>query len=155
MVQKMMDSMIVWMVLMKETAPKLEWKCAAALHAVDHLFLPSLHLTTKVDNQQVVVIQQQPQYVPVVQQVVQQPVIRQQVVQPVPQPVAQPRPTAQTTTTDWARKAKNLEMARNWEEAAKAYEKADCIRRLENPSRKSGAKPAYGSNWPGWEHRAK
>ena len=83
-------------------------------------------LTTKVDNQQVVVIQQQPQYVPVVQQVVQQPVIRQQVVQPVPQPVAQPRPTptAQTTTTDWARKAKNLEMARNWEEAAKAYEKA-------------------------------
>ena len=47
-------------------------------------------------------------------------------VQPVPQPVAQlrPTPTAQTTTTDWARKAKNLEMARNWEEAAKAYEKA-------------------------------
>ena len=78
-------------------------------------------LSTKVNQQQVVVIQQQPQYVPVVQQVVQQPV-RQ--VAPAPQVTPKPTGWDDTPKQVWASKAKNLELARNWEEAANAYEKA-------------------------------
>lgn len=87
-------------------------------------------LSTKNDNRRVVVIQnQQPQFVPVVQQVVQRPVVQ-------PRPMAQPRPMIQSRAParpppstksqalDWSRKAKNLELARNWEDAAMAYEKA-------------------------------
>ena len=72
-------------------------------------------LSTKNDTQRVVVVQQQPQYVPVVQQVIQQPKNN-----PKPQ---QPNMFARTKDM-WMAEAKNLELARNWEEAAKAYEKA-------------------------------
>ena len=72
-------------------------------------------LSTKNDTQRVVVVQQQPQYVPVVQQVIQQPKNN-----PKPQ---QPNMLARTKDM-WMAEAKNLELARNWEEAAKAYEKA-------------------------------
>lgn len=72
-------------------------------------------LSTKNDTQRVVVVQQQPQYVPVVQQVIQQPKNS-----PRPQ---QPNMFARTKDM-WLAEAKNLELARNWEEAAKAYEKA-------------------------------
>ena len=87
-------------------------------------------LSTKNDNRRVVVIQkQQPQYVPVVQQVIQQPVIQQPIIR---QPVVQPRqvtpnrppPSSKAQALEWSRKARNLELARNWEDAAKAYEKA-------------------------------
>ena len=74
-------------------------------------------LSTKNDTQRVVVVQQQPQYVPVVQQVVQQPVRHQSMTKPAPQ-------SPQSEINMWIKKAKNLELARNWEEAAKAYEKA-------------------------------
>lgn len=70
-------------------------------------------LSTKNDNSRVVVVQQQPQYVPVVQQVIQQP-------NPMPK---QPNMFAKTPQM-WIQEARNLELARNWEEAAKAYEKA-------------------------------
>ena len=70
-------------------------------------------LSTKNDNSRVVVVQQQPQYIPVVQQVIQQP-------NTVPK---QPNMFAKTQQM-WIQEARNLELARNWEEAAKAYEKA-------------------------------
>ena len=73
-------------------------------------------LSTKNDTQRVVVVQQQPQYVPVVQQVIQQPV--QQTT------TNSQNANTQTEINAWINKAKNLELARNWEEAAKAYEKA-------------------------------
>ena len=72
-------------------------------------------LSTKNDTQRVVVVQQQPQYVPVVQQVIQHPKSS-----PKPQ---QPNMFARTKEM-WMVEAKNLELARNWEDAAKAYEKA-------------------------------
>lgn len=76
-------------------------------------------LSTPNDNRRVVVIQKQPQYVPVVQQVIQQPVMQ-------PRQVAQnrPPPSSNAQALEWSRKARNLELARNWEDAAKAYEKA-------------------------------
>ena len=70
-------------------------------------------LSTKNDTQRVVVVQQQPQYVPVVQQVIQQP-------NPTPR---QPDMFAKTKQM-WMVEAKNLELARNWEAAADAYQKA-------------------------------
>ena len=70
-------------------------------------------LSTKNDTQRVVVVQQQPQYVPVVQQVIQQP-------KPTPK---QPDMLA-ITKQMWMVEAKNLELARNWEAAADAYQKA-------------------------------
>ena len=70
-------------------------------------------LSTKNDTQRVVVVQQQPQYVPVVQQVIQQP-------KPTPR---QPDMFAKTKQM-WMVEAKNLELARNWEAAADAYQKA-------------------------------
>ena len=66
-------------------------------------------LSTKSDDR-VIIIQQQPRYTPVIQQ----PVIQQ----------AKPQPIASKTPGMWAEKARNLEMARNWEGAAEAYEKA-------------------------------
>ena len=66
-------------------------------------------LSTPNDNKQVVVIQQQPQYVPVIQQ---------------PRPIAKPNPPTYVSKKMWANEAGNLVLARNWEEAAKAYEKA-------------------------------
>ena len=72
-------------------------------------------LSTKNDTQRVVVVQQQPQYVPVVQQVIQQPRV-----------VAKPNPPATPIKNQqmWLTEAKNLELARNWEAAADAYQKA-------------------------------
>lgn len=72
-------------------------------------------LSTKNDTQRVVVVQQQPQYVPVVQQVIQQPRV-----------VAKPNPPATPIKNQqmWLAEAKNLELARNWEAAADAYQKA-------------------------------
>ncbi len=72
-------------------------------------------LSTKNDTQRVVVVQQQPQYVPVVQQVIQQPRV-----------VAKPNPDATPIKNQqmWVAEAKNLELARNWEAAADAYQKA-------------------------------
>ena len=74
-------------------------------------------LSTKNDTQRVVVVQQQPQYVPVVQQVIQQPVQQQTTTN-------SQGSNSQAEIDAWIGKARNLELARNWEEAAKAYEKA-------------------------------
>ena len=71
-------------------------------------------LSTKNDDR-VIVIQQQPRYTPVIQQ----PVIQQTVIQQ-----AKPQPIASKTPGMWAQEARNLELARNWEGAAEAYEKA-------------------------------
>lgn len=72
-------------------------------------------LSTKNDTQRVVVVQQQPQYVPIIQQVIQQP-----------RPTTRPNPPAATikNKTMWIAEARNLELARNWEGAADAYQKA-------------------------------
>ena len=80
-------------------------------------------LSTKNDGR-VVVIQQQPRYIPVVQ-----PPVQPRVVAPLPVP-APPKtknisPTRlQQHKTEWSNKARNFELARNWEKAADAYEKA-------------------------------
>jgi hypothetical protein len=69
-------------------------------------------LSTKNDTQRVVVVQQQPQYVPIIQQ------------QARP---ASPRTGPSSlgkTPNQWITEAKNLELARNWEGAADAYQKA-------------------------------
>lgn len=78
-------------------------------------------LSTKNDTQRIVVVQQQPQYVPVVQPVI-QPVVQQVIQQPRPIP-KQPNMFAKTKEM-WVAEAKNLELARNWEAAADAYQKA-------------------------------
>ena len=88
--------------------------CGGLMCCVSLIFAFSA-LSTKNDTQRVVVVQQQPQYVPVVQQVIQQPKNN-----PKPQ---QPNMFAKTKDM-WMVEAKNLELARNWEDAAKAYEKA-------------------------------
>ena len=71
-------------------------------------------LSTKNDGR-VVVIQQQPQYIPVAQQ-------------PIVQQVRPPQQKAPITTAKtkgmWVEEAQNLELARNWKGAAEAYEKA-------------------------------
>jgi len=75
-------------------------------------------LSTKNDTQRVVVVQQQPQYVPIIQQV-------RTPRYPPPAQVQQSRPTPQQKSpATWAAEAKNLELARNWEGAADAYQKA-------------------------------
>ena len=71
-------------------------------------------LSTKNDDR-VIVIQQQPQYIPVAQQ----PVTQQ--VRP-PQQKGSGSPTK--TKGMWVQEAQNLELARNWKGAAEAYEKA-------------------------------
>tara|TARA_B100000886_G_C20378140_1_gene472697 strand:+ start:189 stop:716 length:528 start_codon:yes stop_codon:yes gene_type:complete len=90
--------------------------CGAGLCCFSMIFAISA-LTTPVNEQQVVVIQQQPQFVPVAQQPVQQRVARSQ------PPIEKPNIFAKTKEM-WMQEAKNLELARNWNEAAKAYEKA-------------------------------
>ena len=71
-------------------------------------------LSTKNDGR-VVVIQQQPQYIPVAQQ----PIVQQV------RPPQQKIPSAPAKTKRmWVEEAQNLELARNWEGAAEAYEKA-------------------------------
>ncbi len=71
-------------------------------------------LSTK-NDERVVVIQQQPQYIPVAQQ-------------PIVQQVRHPQqkvPSAPAKTKGmWVEEAQNLELARNWKGAAEAYEKA-------------------------------
>ena len=80
-------------------------------------------LSTPNDERRVVVIQKQPQYVPVVQQVIQQPVMQpRQAIQPMAP--NNPPTISNTQALEWSKKARNLELARNWEDAAKAYEKA-------------------------------
>ena len=72
-------------------------------------------------SQRVMIIQNpQPMVVP------QQITIQNQIPVQQPQQQAIPRPPTKEEqgSSDWVTKAKNLEMARNWEEAAKAYEKA-------------------------------
>ena len=78
-------------------------------------------LSTKNDDR-VIFIQQPPRYNPVVQP----PVIQQTVIQQAaPQPIEIKAPDMFAKTKDmWAEKARNLELARNWEGAAEAYEKA-------------------------------
>lgn len=90
--------------------------CGAGLCCFSMIFAISA-LTTPVNEQQVVVIQQQPQFVPVAQRPVQQRDTRTQ-----PQ-IGKPNMFAKTKEM-WMQEAKNLELARNWNEAAKAYEKA-------------------------------
>ena len=71
-------------------------------------------LSTKNDDR-VIVIQQQPQFIPVAQQ----PIIQQV------RPPQQKTPSAPVKTMEiWVKEAQNLELARNWEGAAEAYEKA-------------------------------
>ena len=89
------------------------WSACAGLMCCGSLIFVISALSTKNDTSRVVVVQQQPQYVPVVQQVIQQP-------NPIPK---QPNMFAKTQQM-WIQEARNLELARNWEEAAKAYEKA-------------------------------
>ena len=77
-------------------------------------------LSTKNDDR-VIVIQQQPRYTPVIQQ----PVIQQTVIQQASPQTAPNAPDMFAKTKGmWAEKARNLELARNWEGAAEAYEKA-------------------------------
>ena len=79
-------------------------------------------LSTKNDGR-VVVIQQQPQYIPVAQQ----PIVQQTFVQPTktPQQASPKEPDMFAKTKGmWVEEAQNLELARNWEGAAEAYEKA-------------------------------
>ena len=72
-------------------------------------------LSTK-NDERVIIIQQPAQYVPVQQQ---------PVVQTRPQPPQQKTPSAPAKTMEmWVKEAQNLELARNWEGAAEAYEKA-------------------------------
>ena len=90
--------------------------CGGAMCCFSLIFAISA-LSTKNDTQRIVVVQQQPQYVPVVQ-----PVVQHVVQQPRPAP-KQPDMFAKTKEM-WAAEAKNLELARNWEGAADAYQKA-------------------------------
>lgn len=69
-----------------------------------------LALSTKVERSQVVLIQQKTQFTP----------IPSQITRGVPE---KPDMFAKTKEM-WGNEAKNLELARNWEGAAKAYEKA-------------------------------
>ncbi len=71
-------------------------------------------LSTK-NDERVVVIQQQPQYIPVAQQ----PIVQQ-----VSPPQQKAPSTPAKTTAMWVQEAQNLELARNWEGAAEAYENA-------------------------------
>lgn len=89
--------------------------CGGAMCCFSLIFAISA-LSTKNDTQRVVVVQQQPQYIPVVQQVIQQPKAA-----PRPNP---PASIAMKTKERWVAEAKNLELARNWEGAADAYQKA-------------------------------
>ncbi|MBJ63491.1 MAG: hypothetical protein CMB55_01665 [Euryarchaeota archaeon] len=71
-------------------------------------------LSTKNDDR-VIVIQQPAQYVPVTQQ----PIIQQ-----TKQPQQKTSGVPAKTKTMWVQEAQNLELARNWDGAAEAYEKA-------------------------------
>mgnify|MGYP002856890103 CR=1 FL=1 len=86
-------------------------------------------LSTKNENNRVVVVQQQPQYIPVMQRPIQPRVVTPPV-RAAPAGdlyskamVEKPNMFAKTKEM-WVQEAGNLELARNWEEAAKAYEKA-------------------------------
>lgn len=101
------------------------WSACAGLMCCGSLIFVISALSTKNDTSRVVVVQQQPQYVPVVQQVVQRPVQPRFVAQPHAPPMrAAPPATPVKNKSMWIQEARNLELARNWEEAAKAYEKA-------------------------------
>jgi hypothetical protein len=88
--------------------------CGGAMCCFSLIFAISA-LSTKNDTRRVVVVQQQPQYIPVVQQVIQQPSLPTR-----PNPPAAPI----KNKTMWIAEARNLELARNWEGAADAYQKA-------------------------------
>ena len=91
--------------------------CGVTLCCFSMIFAISA-LSTPDDNKQVVVIQQQPQYIPVVQAPAQPPVTR------APPRIPTPPATPIKNKAMWMQEAQNLELARNWDEAAKAYEKA-------------------------------
>jgi len=98
--------------------------CGAGLCCFSMIFAISA-LTTPVNEQQVVVIQQQPQFVPVAQRPVQQRVAQTQTpIASAPSQIPSPPATPIKNKAMWMQEAKNLELARNWNEAAKAYEKA-------------------------------
>jgi hypothetical protein len=73
-------------------------------------------------QQKVIVIQQQPQYIPVVQQVVQP--VQRIAPRPAPQPAQRVAPSASTNVANLAETARNLEKARDFEASAKMYQKA-------------------------------
>ena len=85
--------------------------CSSLIFAISALSTPN-------DNKQVVVIQQQPQYIPVVQNPAQPTIAR------APSRIPTPPATPIKNKAMWMQEAQNLELARNWDEAAKAYEKA-------------------------------
>ena len=100
--------------------------CGAIMCCCSLIFAISA-LSTKNDTQRIVVVQQQPQYVPVIQP--QYIPVPQQVRVPIAPPLAQQAiPSASTgavkTKQMWAAEAQNLVLARNWEGAAEAYQKA-------------------------------
>ncbi|MBF91049.1 MAG: hypothetical protein CMP75_04730, partial [Flavobacteriales bacterium] len=85
-------------------------------------------LSTKNDGR-VVVIQQRPQYIPVAQSPVQPrvvtPPMRKAPAEDLYSKAIIEKPNMFAKTKEmWVQEARNLELARNWEEAAKAYEKA-------------------------------
>jgi hypothetical protein len=73
-------------------------------------------------QQKIITIQQQPQFVPVVQQVVQP--IQRVAPGPAPLPAQRVGTPASTSVANLAETAKNLEKARDFEAAAKMYQKA-------------------------------
>lgn len=91
--------------------------CGAGLCCFSMIFAISA-LSTPDDNKQVVVIQQQPQYIPVVQTSTQPPISR------APPQIPTPPATPIKNKAMWMQEAQNLELARNWDDAARAYEKA-------------------------------
>ena len=84
-------------------------------------------LSTRTDDQRVVIIQQQPQYVPVAQpQYIPAPQVRTPIQPPPIQQIAPSVPTGPGKAKQtWIKEARNLELARNWEGAAEAYQKAE------------------------------
>ena len=89
--------------------------CGGAMCCCSLIFAISA-LSTKNDSRRIMVVQQQPQYVPVIQQV-------RTVVQP-PAPKPKTPDMFAKTKEMWIAEAQNLELARNWEDAAGAYQKA-------------------------------
>tara|TARA_B110000495_G_scaffold3618_1_gene2716 strand:+ start:477 stop:1265 length:789 start_codon:yes stop_codon:yes gene_type:complete len=109
-----------------DSAESIYGTCGGAMCCFSLIFAISA-LSTKNDTQRIVVVQQQPQYVPVIQP--QYIPVPQQVRVPIAPPLAQQAiPSASTgavkTKQMWAAEAQNLVLARNWEGAAEAYQKA-------------------------------
>ena len=105
------------------------WSGCAGLMCCGSLIFAISALSTKNDNSRVVVVQQQPQYIPVMQRPVQPravtPPVRAAPAGDLYSKAMVEKPNMFAKTKEmWVQEARNLELARNWEEAAKAYEKA-------------------------------